>query len=645
MKVNRTRSRSRSFPKITDDEINENAEALTAIHIRGVEMAKLLLHGVGTDKVAAVTHASLREVAMVNKWIKNFVATGKVSSNSHGRGLNDESSQGPPTREAQRDFSKRYEPTSPESKYLLSSVEGVTGVNTRAFDELLVIMDTPEGKSRYLADPIELAAHLEDAGVSWMRAENIVSRWVRKLDKNAGMAVRRAFDYADGTVQVSATESSFERHFDRMIKIREAEMMDKMTNPLTAPAEKTKLVDELKEILELKMTISAMNGQAPPPPPTPPDKFDKLQETMLINKILKDSGQSLAEFTPVERTVEFDPIIDEEGNEVKDKDGVVKTRRVVHERMMPWPGQQTGWSQLQQGGDSFERMMNRIMQLEMIKVMRGGGMGGMGGMMGPMGGMYAWEPVLDDEGKIVMNEETGQPALRAVPYYPGMAVQSREDKSSENALKMVEIMADKLGGKSEGGDNELVTILMERINQMTDKQMDTIRAELDAVKGSDPLEYTLGLMSQMKELGLGGGDGTKDMEVVKLEGELKKYMHDSDLAMQKWIHEQKNVYEDKKYARVQMQELSKTIRDAVTELGKPLAEGFRDGIATGRNGKSGKQAQSAPTRGDVELSEMSDEELLENVKKFDNANRTVQAAGVQLNEELKKRGLTPQASR
>jgi len=393
-----------------------------------------------------------------------------------------------------------------------------------------------------------------------------------------------------------------------------------------------------REVQRLEAKIDRMESEKRSPAQQQPESsmFDKAQEAYLVKEVFRDSNPGGAE-----TILEYDPVLDENGKEVKDENGNTRMRPG---RRVTRPFWQGGGGHAGPGGDSFDRMLEQMGKIMMLKTLssinQGGGYGQ--GMMSPFMGQEL-EPIIDAEGKVV-KDEYGAPVMkvRTIPMAAmGAAAKGGED-SMANMLKVVEIMADK--GKGEDR-TDVVNLLVERINSMSDKQFDLIQSELEAVKGSDPMEYTLGVMSKLKELGYIGDKGD-NLEVAKMNIDLKRWQGEQENALTRWIHEQKMAFEDKKYARVQMQELGETIRKAVTEIGKPMAEGFKDGLAKGRaaangNGNGGSKQHGAQHNN---AREMTKDELESNLEQAEQAERVVADAKAQLIAEARRRGLLPQQS-
>lgn len=497
-----------------------------------------------------------------------------------------------------------------DGKRLFAIIMGTSGASkTKA---QFAVKEYESDSDLYNHEQGALFSLLQNAGLADYRIKNIVTLFYRK------------------------------RHSEGMAPRGESPVADDWMKSMLEMDQKLDYYERLQEI-RARYRGGPRGEYGPQQRAGPNDFMQQAKELMLTKAIMRDdTGQAAPAGVVYEEEIEYTPLLDADNNEITDAQGTVQTKRVVHRRPVSLAAGTRTRSGA--GGDGLDETMNQMMKFAMVKMMMQG-MGG-GNMMGsPYMGMES-EPIMDAEGKPIV-DKFGQVLMktRSIPV-PMLGQQQGNQLTAKDGIEMAVKMAEVMRPKNDD-KTELTTVLMDRINQLSDTQMNIIREELEAVKGSDPMEYVLGTMAKFKELGYFGGEkGANDIDVAKMNFDFKKLELETKMGMQKWAHQERASLEDKKTAREQMKQLMNVFKETIHEVAAPIAKevgtGLREGMgqARGRGGAPAVQAGAEGQQGRQKAaSEMSDEELTQAMRKGAQAADVVAKAMSQIEEEAVKRGL------
>jgi hypothetical protein len=296
-----------------------------------------------------------------------------------------------------------------------------------------------------------------------------------------------------------------------------------------------------------------------------------------------------------------------------------------------------------------DEMKDMLMLKMLASVTNGMGGGGMGmGMMGSPFMAPEVEFAMSEEGKPVL-DSLGNPIpfrIRQVPM-PWIAQQwnpsgkKENDGGGENALavKAFETMGNVMTSLTATKD-EALTTLATNYQTQAQNQLKFYEDRLGALENSDPTDYLVNTMTKLKELGLIDANRTDNTEIKKMDIDLKKWSHEQNMNLQKWIWEQKQQKLDKDYARDQMKQFHATLRTGMDKIGVPLATSYAQGLREGsgqHRGGSSSTKQHAPASEQQDITQLPDEELIELNQEADRAYRMTEQAKRNIAGELKKR--------
>jgi hypothetical protein len=461
-------------------------------------------------------------------------------------------------------ISNRYQPESERGKALMEVISTATGINPAKAASVLKFYEAHQ--EDFDANPIRLMAMLQTAGLSWIKAQSIMSEFLMQVDPDQVLGPFIGGQGGEGQ-NVAPWMQKYLPDAGRGGRQTFAEKMDAM----------------MDKMLEVRM----MAG--------------------LSREIMGGMGGGAS------------------GEDAEDK---AENRRQ-------------------------DRMMNRMMMTLM--------MGNMGGNrnQAPQGGpmtIYETEPLLDEDGKVV-KDESGNPILRT-RQTPMMSA-AGGDSTRLLAETLKEVAIGKANGGGEGGavkyladalkssaDSraELAETMSRMIKDMSEQQFAMLQTRIQGLEASDPLDMVDSILDKVKEWGF-GQKGETNVEIAKMDQDLKKWMHTENVGLQKWIMEQKNAARDKEYARTQLKEFGQTVRTGIEKIGVPMANAAAGGFAKARNGQNGTGAQggggarAAPPAGGKEVKNLSDEELLGLYSDAGRTEKTVEDAKKRLVAEIQARGL------
>ena len=180
----------------------------------------------------------------------------------------------------------------------------------------------------------------------------------------------------------------------------------------------------------------------------------------------------------------------------------------------------------------MDRQMNRALMALMMSNMgqRNQGSSGFPGMGTNPFMATEFEPILDSEGK-VMKDEVGNPIMR----YKMSPVQLGNGAKEKPDYEPIKILADALTSASTS-KSDLVEKFADLVKDANEKQVSMLTDRLSALEQQDPFEAVDSIMGKMHDWGF--GTENVSLEAVKVNTDLKNWMHVQDHSLQKWIWEQ-----------------------------------------------------------------------------------------------------------
>ena len=450
------------------------------------------------------------------------------------------------TDQAKGSITNRYQPTTERGTALLDVFSTVTGINPQKAGAVLKFYEGHQ--EEFDANPIRLMAIMQGAGLSWIKAQNLVQEWLTQVDPDS---VFQPYLGGGGTEGGSAGVPPWMSQY-----------MPSGARPgRTSFADRLDLMEE--KMLEFGMMRQMMNGGLGGPGPSDEDQEEK----------------------------------------------------------------------------RMNRQMNRMMMVVMMSNL--GNKPAQQGQFGPGGFPFMpaeYEPLLDDEGKLV-KDDTGNAIMRVRYNWPTMAGNGKKEEGG-GTMEAIKYMAE-AAKESANSRADMAEKFSSIIQTMSDKQFDMLQGRISSLEQSDPLEMVDTLLSRVKDWGF--KEGAENVEVAKMNTDLKKWMHSESMGLQKWLAEQKMAAKDKEYARQQMKEFGQTIRTGIEKIGVPMAQaasdGFRQGIrGSGGNGSRGAGAARS-VRSDEDLTKLSNDDLLNLRDQADTTSKTVDDAKKNVVAEINRRGL------
>jgi hypothetical protein len=385
------------------------------------------------------------------------------------------------------------------------------------------------------------------------------------------------------------------------------------------------------------------------------DIFEKAERAFVVKSVFRDvSGDGPGQQVALEEESYEEPILDAAGNEVKDKSGAVKTRPVTVRRIIPQGQSTPRGAQDPEEADMdhwLNKMMKWTMMQSMMKGMQGQGMTGVPGMVTEL------VPVLDDEGRpmldkmgqvVTLPKTTPAPALPGPGGFDPMAF---AEKHTENMLKIVEMMQNKETGVYSPKDFfETALNLVEKANSA---QVDALKERVEDYRNSNPLDGLTQTFDALEKVGVRIGQPTENLEAKKMDNEYLKYKIDKDDEWRRFLNDQDQREKDKQFASSQMDRVTDVIKEGIDKVAGPLANGFKDGLATVMRQRAAappaQAAQPSQTQqpqqdqnGSIDqaaIRAMSNEELRAYLQHVDRADGVVGATRKLVVAELGIRGL------
>lgn len=476
----------------------------------------------------------------------------------------------------------------PATSVLLGQLRLVSGLGRGTADSLAQAYE--ENIDFFNENPMQFYLTLQNAGVSNQRAQNILTIFYTKANPKALPAVMGLGGGFNPQAAANMPADEIDKMFARMEKMMAFKMM------MSLNEEKQK-----------------------------PDIFERAEEAQILARTFGGNGRP----QPYDTVIREIPMLDPEGKVMHDESGQVMVERVYEPKM-------TGSEGGARSVDPFDKMLEQMGKVAMVKMLTGVG-GGMGGPQGPYGAFPLQEPVLDEENHPVLDQYK-QPIMRTTGYWtPGIQGAGKGSELIDGMKLVAEIVKPKEGS----GESKIVDTLLATVKERDAQAMGDLRQSIRELQGNDPLSYALDMVGKLKDLGIiSGKSGPESVEAIKLDLDFKKWAKEHDDILTKWIWEQKEKQLDQKYAREQLTELGKTVREGIEKVGKPLAEGFGAGYKVGAS-KSGSpqqdRRQGAPAEKGVK--EMTPEELTEYLAKAEQAEKVVETAKGNVIAEMHARGL------
>jgi len=150
----------------------------------------------------------------------------------------------------------------------------------------------------------------------------------------------------------------------------------------------------------------------------------------------------------------------------------------------------------------------------------------------------------------------------------------------EELLKMEKDRGDKMEAKI----LELTKALAEEKTKVYEERIKDLQERLNALAQRNPLDDVSETLSRLKELGV---LQNTNPEIVRLNTELQKWMHEQSISLEKWKTEQ----EEKRLERLEgierMKQWGKIVSEGIDKVGSKLAGAFAEGYLMGRTGGGG----------------------------------------------------------
>jgi DNA-binding Lrp family transcriptional regulator len=301
---------------------------------------------------------------------------------------------------------------------------------------------------------------------------------------------------------------------------------------------------------------------------------------------------------------------------------------------VPWGSHNTNPGKSKEEEIDLDKEMKRFLQAQTIATLRGGGMMQPGPFMAPFS-IVKTEPVLDASGKPV-KDEFGNPVVKTtfLPFMPSMEGGGKKEEGGgsrvvEELLKMEKDRSDKMEAKI----LELTKALAEEKTKVYEERIKDLQERLNALAQRNPLDDVSETLSKLKELGV---LQSTNPEIVRMNTELQKWMHEQSISLEKWKAEQ----EEKRLERLEgierMKQWGKIVSEGIDKVGSKLAGAFAEGYLMGKTGGGGSNPFS------VSVSEMPTEVLEQKLSEATSLKQKLEQAITGLQQELARRKATTQ---
>ena len=286
----------------------------------------------------------------------------------------------------------------------------------------------------------------------------------------------------------------------------------------------------------------------------------------------------------------------------------------------------------------MNRMMMNMMIMNMIKSMNPQ----QNAPAVQQNAIVEYEPVIGEDGKPVVDANGNIVMKQRVVPIAAQPVQSADKE-------IIGVLRDALKSRDDGGGNreivDMLKTLFDTVRAMNEKQVEMLKERIDALESSDPIQGIKNMVETLKEMGLVGGPQPENAELAKMRIDLEKWKHEQDLELRKWLEDQRMKLEDKRYAREQMKEFSRTLREGISKVAVPIAEGMGEGYKEGlkmraKEASKAKEAQPQPQEPPrKDITEMSTEELLKLKSDADMAKAKLAQAEKEIMTEIQRRNI------
>lgn len=556
---------------------------------------------------------------------------------------------------------KEYQPQTENAKLLYSTLMLASGINK---EKLKRVVFTYEGRQAEIdANPFLLYDILDLAGISRERNGDVLRSWAVQT-KNRWAGVFGIFSTnPDLAEKLGAFKPSGEGDpIDELVKFMtsmkklkllssgkflgdddgEEDMSDSLARRLDKMEERMdhKSVEDMFEKLSTKIAELEKGGRPERSERPEPTFIEKAQDAVLVRKMFFDEGGRNPQSTV--EVVEEEPILDENGKQKIDADGMPSVKR----RVFYQPVQTTAVHRKEP--DELDEMMEKMTKIAMVKMITGGGPG-MGGVMGGMGQMNPFmaplmRPMLNDKNELIY-DKYGQPQMEITGYATlgGTLGGQGEGTKTSDLIEGMKVVAE-ITKPRDSSESKIVDVLLAQLSKRDDQAMANLQQQIRELQGGDPLQYAVEMVTKLKDLGVVGGEKTPEsLEALKLDIDFKKYAQEHNDTLTQWIWQQREKQNDQKFAREQMRELSNTIKEGIDKVAKPLAESFGKGFehgAVARNAANPQRPgpQQAPPA-EQDIKSMSQEELTEYLARANQAQSVVETAKKNVIAELQARGV------
>ncbi len=541
-----------------------------------------------------------------------------------------------------------------EAKRLRDVFKSTLGISSPQAIHLLAEVD--RNPDFFLDHQDELITRLHLIGLSNQRTDAAAHTWVREMRELQASRSRRDTQPAQiGGDVLSSLDSliQYEMKMDFLDRIKERRG-ENSRRPRTARDElRERLAERRMDRLDNEEVDEELHGKLNKQPGD--SFFDEARKLIVTKSVFRDeAGAGQSPTTLMEYETEFIPLLDEKGHELKDQEGVTLTRRV--ERKRPVETQAVRMRQAVPEDPEEDRWMDKIVKWTFMKSMIMGPMGmGMGMGMPGMNVITEMIPVLDEEGKPLLDKMGQVVALpRTTPITganqtPQFDPVAFAEKQTDSVIRLAEVLR---GGKNDGpfSPETILKTALDQADKANAAHLQVLEKQVEAYQKDDPLANLADTVEKLGTLGFSvGGQQTDNLEVVKLTNDLQKYKIDKDDEWRKFVNEQDMRKQDKEFAADQMNHVAEVIKQGIETIGGPLANGFKEGLVIGAQGKAaaaqtGQPAQPAQQQasGPIDqerIRKMSNEELIDYLAHVNSADKVVAATRTMVVAEMTLRGV------
>ena len=235
--------------------------------------------------------------------------------------------------------------------------------------------------------------------------------------------------------------------------------------------------------------------------------------------------------------------------------------------------------------EELDRYFKHFLQASTIQMLRGGGQSAWPPWMS-----VTFEPVLDASGKPV-KDEMGNPIMKTIAspgMFPGM--QRREGEGFPSFFgELVKMEKERA--------NEMEKRYLDALKTMSEERIRELQEQVAALSTRNPLALAEETLKRLKEMGV-LTPGGQSLEIAKLNTDLQKWMHEQQIAMEKWREEMADRREERIEARERMREFGNIVRQGISELGSPVVKAFSEGYLSAS--KESKKKISDMTTAELE---------------------------------------------